>query len=196
MLADILRYAQSLGAVYGTETRSLFLYSIVRMHRPRRLLELGTGTGATTFMMAQGLKENGEGHLWTVDDGQHWEQVRTHADTAFPGAAGQSHEQFVKARTRDFDLAAQLTLLPRTLPPFPPEPDGAIDLLFSDFRHDPTGVTDLIGHYLPRMAPASSIFIDWPRRSCPATCCSRPWRGNWARVACRAHCSGAKTRPP
>ncbi len=35
-----------------------------------------------------------------------------------------------------------------------------IDLLFSDFQHGPKAILELLGHFLPQMAPASSIFID------------------------------------
>ena len=35
-----------------------------------------------------------------------------------------------------------------------------IDLLFSDFRHGPSDVLAVLDHFLPRMAPRSSIFID------------------------------------
>ncbi len=41
-----------------------------------------------------------------------------------------------------------------------PFANAPIDLLFSDFMHGPGDVLALLGHFLPRMAPASSILID------------------------------------
>jgi hypothetical protein len=38
--------------------------------------------------------------------------------------------------------------------------EGPVDLLFSDFAHGPSAVLEILGHFLPRMAGASSVFID------------------------------------
>jgi hypothetical protein len=43
-----------------------------------------------------------------------------------------------------------------------------VDLLFSDFNHGPSAVLDILGHFLPRMATASSIFIDGASTSWPS----------------------------
>jgi len=41
---------------------------LVRMHRPRRILEIGTFTGYSALSMAAGLEEGGELHTFEVDD--------------------------------------------------------------------------------------------------------------------------------
>lgn len=116
--------------------------------------------GASAFLMAQALKENGEGCLWTVDDGQHWPQVKAHVDKLIPGAGGRSHAEFIQARIAQFELSRQLVFHRHGMPPFPAGPEAPLDLLFSDYRHDPDGLVELLAHYLPRMAPVSSIFLD------------------------------------
>ena len=40
----------------------------VRMHRPKRILEIGTYTGYATLCLAEGLPENGEIHTVEIDD--------------------------------------------------------------------------------------------------------------------------------
>jgi len=44
------------------------LKMLVRMHRPQRILEIGTYTGYATLCLAEGLPENGEIHTVEIDD--------------------------------------------------------------------------------------------------------------------------------
>ncbi len=44
------------------------LEMLVRMHRPRRILEIGTFTGYSALSMAAGLEKGGELHTFEVDD--------------------------------------------------------------------------------------------------------------------------------
>lgn len=44
-----------------------FFYSLMRVHRPRKVVELGTKAGYSTYHMARGLKENGNGTLDCYD---------------------------------------------------------------------------------------------------------------------------------
>src|SRR3546814_13748221 len=54
-----------------------------------------------------------------------------------------------------------LDVVATRLPPFPVfEPDMKIDLLFTDYQHDPAAILALLSHFLPSMAEASSILID------------------------------------
>src|ERR1044071_2054433 len=59
---------------HGTEDFGLFLYSLVRMHVPETIVELGTALGAPTFWMALAAKKNKTGHVWTVDDFEFFEK--------------------------------------------------------------------------------------------------------------------------
>jgi len=44
-----------------------FLYAFVKMIKPKRILETGTHLGVSSLYMAQALKENGAGHLVTLE---------------------------------------------------------------------------------------------------------------------------------
>lgn len=69
----IEEWSKLVGGRYGSEAQSLLFYSLVKMHKPKNVLELGTGLGVTAFWIAQALSENGNGHIWTIDDGSHWD---------------------------------------------------------------------------------------------------------------------------
>jgi hypothetical protein len=49
------------------------LYREIRRFKPKKVLELGVG--CSTLVMAEALRRNGSGHLWTVDGSQHWLDV-------------------------------------------------------------------------------------------------------------------------
>ena len=160
MTPELLEYAQDLGPEYGTDISSIYLYAMVRMQRPDVVLELGTGLGTCAFFMAQALKENDRGHIWTVDDGSHWQTtrendgVRRRVDDTAP-----KYGDYIRGQAGALGLADHLTLIEAKLPPYP-APNKSIDLLFSDFRHDPHGIIHLLATYLPIMSEASSIYID------------------------------------
>src|SRR5262245_1970074 len=64
-----LRYARSQGVFYYSNPwRSHLLYALVLKHRPRAILEIGTGRGYSTFAMALGLIDAGvDGRIYTLD---------------------------------------------------------------------------------------------------------------------------------
>lgn len=168
-----------IGPVFGTEDFCFFLYSLIKLQRPRVIVELGTGLGASAFWMALAAKQNAAGHVWTVDDlslFEHQESLLSDiaASQWFTSCEIASGKQYYQEVARRLELANYLTFIHRKLElgqpghfdgyPFADEP---IDLLFSDFQHGPRAILQLLGHLLPRMAAASSIFIDsaptsWP----------------------------------
>ena len=77
-LLDIIKYNNTLVAngdnvtlseVYGKEKFCYLVYSLVKMQQPETILELGTGLGTTALMIAQALKENNKGKIYTVGNG-------------------------------------------------------------------------------------------------------------------------------
>ncbi len=80
----LLDWTRLFGELYGTEDQALLFYSLVKMQRPENILELGTGFGVTAFWMAQALKENRAGRVWSVDNGEHWEQMVQQFGAATP----------------------------------------------------------------------------------------------------------------
>ena len=86
----LLQFTQVFGPTYGTEDSTVFLYSIVKMQRPKTILEIGTGLGVCAFQMAMAVRENDYGHVYTLDNGDHWERTRELVETVAlmpPGAA-------------------------------------------------------------------------------------------------------------
>lgn len=58
-----------------------FLYGIVRMHKPKMILETGTHYGVSSTYMALALKKNGVGRITTIDPSYYEEAKLIHSTT-------------------------------------------------------------------------------------------------------------------
>lgn len=146
--------------MYGVEDFSVFLYALVRMHKPKVMLELGSGSGSCALLCAQAALENGFGKMLSVDDGRSWGRLRERPELADFGAAGcTSHAQFLEALRARFGLERHLEFRAATFPPFP-DAGEPVELLFADYESHPAVLVALLAHYLPRMADSASLFID------------------------------------
>jgi predicted O-methyltransferase YrrM len=178
-LVPLLTLANKLGFVYGSDDISMLLYTLIRRERPRRIVELGTGLGVSTFWMAQALKEVGAGQIWTVDDGSHWapegklqRAIAYLQDQApfdrlpaaaldYPGYIRQTGEllgltEQIKFSNTRVDLADE-DVLAKCDYPFQGQ---QIDLIFADINRAPATILNVFFHFLPMMAESGSIFID------------------------------------
>ena len=170
------------GTVFGTEDFSIFLYSLIRMHAPTTIVELGTGLGVSAFWMAAAAKRNGTGHVWTIDDFEWFKNRKSRFEEILARlrranlvsiedvtperyfqevSALLGLDQHLTVMNSKFDLedTAHISRYPFAA--------TTIDLLFSDFKHGPVDVLALLGQFLPRMSICSSIFVDsastlWP----------------------------------
>ncbi len=52
-------------------TNGMFLYMLIRMLRPEKVLEIGTATGLSTLFFAEALKVNGVGSITTLEAQKH-----------------------------------------------------------------------------------------------------------------------------
>jgi hypothetical protein len=170
------------GAVFGTEDFCLFLYSLVRMHSPKTIVELGTGLGISAFWMALAAKRNKIGHVWTVDDFEFFDRNKDKVEEinrkinslGIVALGGSSADEYYSKMSRRFEFDSCLTFVKSRIElnqvahfdnyPFGEVP---IDLLFADIRHGPLDILALLGHFLARMSPSSSILIHsastyWP----------------------------------
>ena len=172
--ATLLRLTDAVEAGFGTEDFSLFLYSLVRMHAPETVVELGTGFGVSAFWMALAAKRNQTGHVWTVDDFELFERrkpmveefiARLRERDVVSLENSTAEEYFTRISTL-LGLDPYLTFVKSKIAlnevghfadyPFAGKP---IDLLFSDFQHGGVSILEILGHFLPQMTPSSSIFI-------------------------------------
>jgi hypothetical protein len=153
-------YANDVGPLYGVEHFSLFLYSLIRMQRPKFILELGSGSGVCALMSAAGLKQNGTGSILSLDDGSQWGRLSQQPELREYGCTDTvSHLQFLRNLARQFGLSKQVTFAERTFPDFPEVPEP-IDILFVDYESQPSAIATILRHYLPKMNAYFSIFID------------------------------------
>ena len=167
-IAELKDFTDRVGLIYGTEDWCMFLYALAKMHAPRQVLELGFGVGACSLWLAQAMRENGAGHVYTVDDGRDWAKVLAGNEAAFaPDERIPVFTDYVAHLRQRFGVADQLTHIAHSIPPFP-RLEQPIDMLFSDFMHGPNDILQILGHYLGCMAPASSIFIDSASTSFPS----------------------------
>ncbi len=175
--ARLKRFTDLAGGAYGTEDLALLLYSIVKMERARNVVELGTGLGVSAAWMAQAMRENGEGTVWSIDDGSHFARPeamevlrRVAAETfARPDSGDASHAGFLDGLRREFALEDHLRFVRHTLDPRSPTdaPRAAetflarpIDLVWSDFAHSAEAVYWIVGAFLPHLAESASVLID------------------------------------
>ena len=103
----ILNKEVSLAEVYGKENFCYLIYSLIKMQKPETIIELGTGLGTTALMIAQALKENNKGKIWTVDNGKDWEETKTSwIKTKF-----KTHEDYFNDVIKKFKLKKYIELL-------------------------------------------------------------------------------------
>jgi hypothetical protein len=157
---ELFDYVQRVGPMYGVEDFSVFLYSIVRMHKPKLMIELGSGSGSCSLLCALAMKENGMGKVVSVDNGAHWDRLRTREELApFAPKSALSHRDFMSGLAKHFSVAEHVEYLEGMIPPFPAM-DEEIDIIFSDYESHPAAIAALFAHFLPLLSPSSSIFID------------------------------------
>jgi hypothetical protein len=170
---------QRIGPVYGSEDFSMLLYALVKMQRPLTIVELGTGLGVSAFWMAHAARENGAGHVWTIDDGRHWRErgsrearcasMVEHPCFRHAVAEDVAFDVYIDRMSAALGVRDQLTLLQRTIalddpasftPANFPCLERPIDLLFADIAHSPAAILAILGIFLPMLAPSASLFID------------------------------------
>lgn len=137
------------------------------MQQPNVVVELGTGAATTALMVGEALRGNGQGHIWTVDDGSAWQEDNVLRESCQEALGYQDHNEpyskFMQRLLSTFELEKYISHVELHLGEndfFCPEA-RKIDLLFADATPvTPMGCASLLRYYLPKMAEYSSIFID------------------------------------
>jgi predicted O-methyltransferase YrrM len=178
--ALLLTTTDVIGSEFNTQAFALFLYALARMQRPAIALELGTGFGITSYWLALAARENGSGHVYTIDDARFLTGERFVRAMRGLLAAGvldrvpATSGDYFREMTGRLGLTSAITHIDRGIDltaadhfsgyPFAGQP---VDLVFADFAHGPDAVLLLVAHLLPLLSPGGSIFIDsastyWP----------------------------------
>jgi predicted O-methyltransferase YrrM len=165
------------GETFDSEDKALFFYSLIKMQKPERILEIGTGVGVSSLYMAHAVKENGIGHVWTIDNGSQWREFYTPYFTdrikPSPRFAPLIEPDFfatMKRVAREVGLEQHISFLEGQLALNDVEPldapvleealAGPLDFVFSDIDHRPDACLGILAKFLPLLSPAASIFID------------------------------------
>jgi tRNA A58 N-methylase Trm61 len=154
--ANLKRLTDRIGIVYGTEDFAVYLYSLVKMTRPKTVLELGTGLGSTALWAALALEENSHGIIHTIDNGSEWHTMRGIA-SILGEFYRKDYTDYMNNLISHFELHNQINFINDTISD---AYVNEIDILFCDYSHGPHAVTKLIADYLLKMTSNSFIFID------------------------------------
>ena len=155
--AKLKEFTDNVGSIYGTEDLAVYLYSIVKMSKPKHVLELGTGFGTTSLWMALALQENGCGILHTVDDGSEWDSLKQ-AKNAFGEYYNDIYYNYICNLIKTLDLKDEVRFHYSKVEEL--NYCDEYDIIFSDFSHGPFFITKLIADCLHKMSDDSYIFID------------------------------------
>jgi predicted O-methyltransferase YrrM len=173
-------WSRLVGETYDSVDKSLFFYSLVKMQEPRALLEIGTGVGVCSLYMAQAVKENGAGHVYTVDNGEHWNEFyepyftdRIKASANFAPALDRDFFTTMARVAEKVGLSEHISVIDGALTlndadeltaeshPFLEKALAQpLDLVFCDIDHRPDACLGTLTKILPLLAPSASIFID------------------------------------
>lgn len=160
MKMGLFDYVERVGPLYGVEDVALIFYALIRMQRPKLFVELGTGSGSVALLGALAMRENGRGQVISIDDATQWPRLREREQVRAYGALeAAGFHAFMNGLAEKFEVRDHLTFLDHSFPPFP-ELDGEIDILFADYESQPAAIATILAHFLPRMSPAASVFID------------------------------------
>lgn len=158
---QLFQYVQNVGPMYGVEDFSVLLYSLVKMQKSELVVELGSGSGCCSLLTAQAMKENCFGKIISFDNGSHWDRLCLRPELKqFEPNQSCSHAEFLTKMSKYFGVEQYVEYRTTTFPPFPQLEEKSIDILFVDYESHPAAIVAMLRHFMPKMAHASSIFID------------------------------------
>ena len=160
--SELKEHTDLVGKFYGSESLSIHLYSWVRMLKPKVCVEFGTGLGSASLWMGAALKENGSGVVHTVDNASQWTGMQKYLEGK--NQHYQFYDEYLDHIINKFDLNDYVKCHSMNTHEFSDDVLSTIDdevgILFSDYRHGPLCIIELLSKFLPYMAEESLIFID------------------------------------
>ena len=142
----IMQQCLNRGIQYETVDSCMFYYSLVKMKKPKLVLELGTGNGSTAFMIGLAMIENSRGEVITIDNGKDWIGMGEYEKAIRWFTKHYKLEKHVDFRCEDIDLEKIKV--------------DKIDMVISDFDRSAKFNLSLIIWWLYNANEYSSLFID------------------------------------
>jgi predicted O-methyltransferase YrrM len=147
-IAAVYGEGERFGGVNPGDRRAI--YYLVRMLRPKHVLEVGTHVGASTLHIARALRANGFGVLSTVDI------IDVNAPEAWWPKVGLPHPPIELAR--QLDCADIVRFVVSGAQSFMKSP-GNFDLIFLDGDHSPAAVYQEVALALRLLSPGGHILL-------------------------------------
>lgn len=145
-MINILPFIKKYGEYYCTHNKAIFFYSLCKMFKPTKVLELGTGYGVSFFSMAQALKENKNGIIYSYDNGKLWNEKYNYVE-------------FINNYIKEFNFNNVAHFINKDIF-FNDINIKNIDLIFSDCYKDINYLKNLIDFFILKSSNKSSLFID------------------------------------
>jgi hypothetical protein len=157
---NILEYIAKEGEIYDTYSTALFMYSLLKMKKPKNFIEFGTGLGCTSFMAAQAFQENGFGKVYTFDNGEHW--------TGY-GKEG-TYKSFIENKIKELNIKKQIKFEFGDIYINKLKVKEKLDFVFFDFYKEPLALLDMFAYIFPKVNKYCNVFVDsapcfWPAYS-------------------------------
>ncbi|WP_010648713.1 class I SAM-dependent methyltransferase [Oceanobacillus massiliensis] len=178
-IEKLLKINNISGHVYGSETLSLFLYTLIKREKLSNIVELGTGLGTTSLWICQALMENNKGNLTTIDNGRDIQELVSfiqeiselleidppsikdsttiiyYQNFIYKTFKSLNLDQFLDFKNIDINLQNYSFAEDNII-----TVDEKIDMLFADIAHGPDNIIDIFRCFLPLMNDFSHILID------------------------------------
>jgi hypothetical protein len=156
---DISKYINDINSDmrknFGTGDFCYYFYGLVKMLKPKTIVELGTGYGCVSFLTALACEENNFGKIISVDDG------RVSMDY--------SHHDLIHKKVTEFNIEKTFEYRKETINlsnPYQLNDIECVDILFNDIDCSPESFYSLLTWLLPRINNQCYFFIDkgaiWP----------------------------------
>jgi hypothetical protein len=143
---------------YGCEDFSIFLYSLIKMKKPKTIVDFGTGLGSTMLWAAAGCKENKIGKVISIDNGSHWNFLLKKSENKI--LKEENYNSFINKIINNHNLSDFVIFKNEEIDLETSNNIDNIDIAIFDFKHGPLDIIEILSKTLKNMSQNSIIFID------------------------------------
>jgi hypothetical protein len=150
---NIIKYIKETEKVYSfnTENFCFYMYGLIKMIKPKTVLELGTGLGTTTFLAAQACKENNYGKVISIDDGSQCSHIIN------------DYRKYINSKIKKFNLNKHCEFIYKKLNLISLEEIKDvkdISILFNDINSEPQYFFSILTWLIPKLNNKTYFIID------------------------------------